>query len=87
MKKAFWNAHMFMVECGEALPDHLGLYRYGFRVSSGVHMDGEGEMVSIRWPTTRLRVQGLLTTFCNKLPFALTSMKPILIWKSMMRRA
>ena len=49
MKKAFWNAHMFMVECGEALPDHLGLYRYGFRVSSGVHAHGEGEMVSIRY--------------------------------------
>ena len=39
-----------MVECGEALPGHLGLYRYGFRVSSGVHMrHGEGEMVSIRY--------------------------------------
>ena len=50
MKKVFWNAHMFMIECGEALPDHLGLYRYGFRVSSGVHIaHGEGEMVSIRY--------------------------------------
>ena len=39
------ECHTIMVECGEALPDHLGLYRDGFRVSSAC--TGESEIVSV----------------------------------------